>query len=70
MNTLSDNVFIQDLIAKWEDEIDALPYNHPSRTGLSYALLELRKQLKDEEDYCHEISVDETSDIEPAYLHA
>ncbi len=70
MNILAENIFIQDLIVRWQEELEFLGYDHPSRTGLSYALMELKKQLKNEEDYCHEISVDETYGIEPSYFHA
>jgi len=71
MNALAENIFIQDLIAKWEDELLFLgPSDHPNYHGLKNALNDLQKKLEEEKKYCHQLSIDETVDIEPAYLHA
>lgn len=70
MNTLSENIFIQDLIAKWEQELDFIgDTGHPNYCGLKNALTDLKKKLEDDKKYCHLVSIDETSDITPSYLH-
>ncbi len=73
MNILSENLFIQDLIAKWEQELEFLgDSSHPNYNGLKGALNDLQKKLEDEKKYCELFSIDcsETMDIDPAYLHA
>jgi len=71
MNALSENIFIQDLIAKWEDELLFLgDSGHPNYHGLKNALTDLQKKLIEEQKYNHQLSIDETTDMDPAYLHA
>ena len=71
MNTLSENIFIKDLIAKWEQELEFLgDSGHPNYDGLKIALNDLQTKLEEEKKHCEFMCIDETRNLEPAYFHA